>query len=87
MSTPVEKKSLSTFAELRKATGKTQLDMASLMCVSRQTWCNWENGNTHPQLNYERQKKLARLLNIDFDTLWNVVLNNWHLDPSKTTEG
>ena len=60
-------------AEFRKRNNFSQEELANRLKVSRQSICNWENGDASPSIDYLQD--LARLYNVTIDDLINVNKN------------
>lgn len=57
-----------TLAAARVNAGLTQLEVASLMKVSKQTICNWESGKTAPDI--AQARKLSDIYKMPLDNIF-----------------
>lgn len=53
--------------QYRKLKNITQEEMAALLNVTRQSYINYENGETEPS--FETLKKISKILNVSIDAL------------------
>lgn len=53
--------------QYRKLKNITQEEMAALLNVTRQSYINYESGETEPS--FETLKKISKILNVSIDTL------------------
>ena len=55
--------------QYRKLKNITQEEMAALLNVTRQSYINYESGETEPS--FETLKKISKILNVSIDSLLN----------------
>lgn len=65
----MDKKFCKNLKEIRKASGLTQLNVATELHVVESCYANWEQGRTEP--NIESLRKLSEILNVTIDELIN----------------
>ena len=53
--------------QLRMESGISQVEMAKMLCVSKQSVSNWENDNIQPSI--EMLEKIAKLFSVSTDFL------------------